>query len=69
MPVLQVDEDDLEDIRTALRVAANCFEMSAISFTPEEGHIEEVSFERARVALRRQASRYRKLAARIKGAD
>lgn len=62
---LEVTADELEDLAVALRVAANCFEMSALAFTPHEDELTEVTFAQARKAMRRQASRFRKLAQRL----
>lgn len=62
---LDVSEDELQDLAVALRVAANCFEMSAMAFTPSVEEITEVSFKQARKAMRRQAARFRKLAQRL----
>lgn len=61
----KLEEDDLEDITAALRIAGSSLEMSALHFHPSEEEIGEGAFKAAQVALRRQAARYRKLATRI----
>lgn len=65
MSTSQLDEDDMEDITAALRIAGSSLEMTALHFHPSEDEIGEGAFKAAQVALRRQGARFRKLATRI----
>lgn len=65
MAQAQLDDDDFEDITAALRIAGSALEMAAMHFHPAEDEIGEGAFKAAQVAMRRQAARFRKLAARI----
>jgi hypothetical protein len=58
-------EEDLDDISAALRVAGSSLEMVGLNFDPADHDLDEESFRKAKVAMRRQAARYRRLAGLI----
>jgi ethanolamine utilization microcompartment shell protein EutL len=59
-------DDERADVQSALRIAASSLEQAALHFWPDDAEpIGDAAVDRAKIALRRQCARYRKLAGRL----